>query len=324
VRGLWIFSGKTTISEAAGIIAAASLMVQRLGLMHMAAAVGAPLVALFGSTDPTDTGPLSKKSVVLRGEAGCAPCFKRRCPRRLECFDGLTVGRVEEASERALAMGPERHEGTRVKLSAMGTSSTPCRRFAADRRGARDCLGGDARYGAGPRSFPPASRGRTCLTSRGGGGPLEGAVSGKVCGCSDSLVGIRSVGYDLALDLQGLLKSALLSRMAGARKVAGFAASACRERASALFYGQRIAVDTSAPVSEQILRVAASAAGVPRQRPIPSWRLPPDAQEKADELLRETAAADPHILVVGAGWPTKVLPAGTFRSWRSRSPRGGP
>ncbi|MFV1957727.1 MAG: glycosyltransferase family 9 protein, partial [bacterium] len=75
------------------------------GLMHLAAAAGANVVALFGSTDPDATGPFSESAVVIRGEAPCAPCFLRDCPTELECFDDVTVdvvlaecGRILEGS----------------------------------------------------------------------------------------------------------------------------------------------------------------------------------------------------------------------------------
>jgi len=101
-------SGRTTLGEAASVLSSCELAVTNdSGLMHLAAAVGTPLVALFGSTDPGATGPVSHRAVVVRGNAPCAPCFRRRCPALLECFLDITVDRVEEACDRALAMGRE-------------------------------------------------------------------------------------------------------------------------------------------------------------------------------------------------------------------------
>ena len=85
-------SGRTSLSETAGILAGCSLAVcNDSGLMHLAAAVGVPLVALFGSTEPAATGPVSDKAVVLQGQAPCAPCYLRECPEQYQCFDDLTL-----------------------------------------------------------------------------------------------------------------------------------------------------------------------------------------------------------------------------------------
>ncbi len=102
-------SGRTTLREAAVVLAGAVVVVSNdSGLMHLAAAVGARLVALFGSTDPVATGPLSVSSVVIRGTAPCAPCFRRECNRRegnMACFDEVTVDQVEAACLEALERG---------------------------------------------------------------------------------------------------------------------------------------------------------------------------------------------------------------------------
>ena len=53
------------------------------GLMHAAAALSVPLVALFGSTDPGATGPFTSRATVIRHLQPCSPCFKRTCDARL-------------------------------------------------------------------------------------------------------------------------------------------------------------------------------------------------------------------------------------------------
>jgi len=70
------------------------------GPMHLAAAVGTPVVAIFGPTDPALTGPYGKQHVVLRAGIPCSPCFKDYCTNRvrMECMNLVTVEQVLEAT----------------------------------------------------------------------------------------------------------------------------------------------------------------------------------------------------------------------------------
>ncbi|MBD3235150.1 MAG: hypothetical protein GF330_00410, partial [Candidatus Eisenbacteria bacterium] len=63
------------------------------GAMHLAQGAGCPTAALFGSTEPSWTGPLGPNRIV-RHEVACSPCFRSDCPYNLECWDGLHVDRV--------------------------------------------------------------------------------------------------------------------------------------------------------------------------------------------------------------------------------------
>ena len=83
------FSGRTTLDQALATIAAAKAMVSNdSGLMHVAAAFGVRQVALFGSSGPLHTPPLSAMAKVLwlkndpsyQPPLTCAPCFERECP----------------------------------------------------------------------------------------------------------------------------------------------------------------------------------------------------------------------------------------------------
>jgi heptosyltransferase-2 len=72
--------------------------------MHLAAAVGAPVVAIFGSTAPELTAPLlSPLTQIVRQAVPCAPCFLRQCPIDLRCLRGIQPEAVVAAALRCLA-----------------------------------------------------------------------------------------------------------------------------------------------------------------------------------------------------------------------------
>ena len=76
--------------------------------MHVAAAVGTPVVVPFGSTSPDLTGPglpndTNSPHQLLRTDAGCSPCFLRECPIDFRCLKAITVNEVMVAIERVLA-----------------------------------------------------------------------------------------------------------------------------------------------------------------------------------------------------------------------------
>lgn len=77
------------------------------GPMHIAAALGTPLVALFGPTEPRRTGPYGRLDAVLQQALPCVPCMKPRChwPQPMECLTALGPDRVFERVRRLLAAG---------------------------------------------------------------------------------------------------------------------------------------------------------------------------------------------------------------------------
>jgi heptosyltransferase-2 len=71
--------------------------------MHVAAALDRPTIALFGSSSPDFTPPLSPKAVVMRRETPCSPCFKRTCPHgHLDCLEKLLPAQVLEMCQARL------------------------------------------------------------------------------------------------------------------------------------------------------------------------------------------------------------------------------
>jgi heptosyltransferase-2 len=97
-------SGRTSLDQALAVIACARAMVSNdSGLMHVAAAFGTPQVAVFGSSSPLHTPPLSDRAQViwLKHDAAyqppldCAPCFARQCPLgHTRCLVDITPQRV--------------------------------------------------------------------------------------------------------------------------------------------------------------------------------------------------------------------------------------
>lgn len=100
-----VLAGRTSVLQFAAILKRCALFIGNdNGPMHMAAALGIPLVALFGPSDPTVWGPRGGKSEVLYKGVDCRDCYRRNCHRGEEsCMRQITVDEVVEAARRCLA-----------------------------------------------------------------------------------------------------------------------------------------------------------------------------------------------------------------------------
>jgi heptosyltransferase-2 len=100
--------GNTSLAQAIDLISVASVVVSNdSGLMHIAAALGKPVVGIYGSTSPDFTPPLAERVKLLVSDIDCWPCFKRQCPYgHLRCLQELEPLRVLN-SVKELHMLPE-------------------------------------------------------------------------------------------------------------------------------------------------------------------------------------------------------------------------
>jgi heptosyltransferase-2 len=91
-------TGKTTIGELPALLSQCHLFLGNdSGAMHVAAAVGLPVVAIFGPTDPEGTAPVTPRFSLVQQRPYCSPCFLRRCPTDHRCMKAVTPEMVEAA-----------------------------------------------------------------------------------------------------------------------------------------------------------------------------------------------------------------------------------
>ena len=120
------------------------------------------------------------------------------------------------------------------------------------------------------------------------------------------VVGLQREGFDAVFDFQGLLKSAILSRLTGSGCVVGFPASRLRERQSRFFYTCKVEIQSGErhqiELNRDLVDPPCSEAPVGSRIPLD---IPPAADEFLDEQFEKLRLTDPVLLNPGAGWPTK-------------------
>lgn len=89
-EGAVLLAGKTSLRILMAALSLCTVVISNdSGPMHIADALGVPVVSLFGSTEPKYTGPFSNMKNVVQKKPACAPCFKRECPIDFRCMNAI-------------------------------------------------------------------------------------------------------------------------------------------------------------------------------------------------------------------------------------------
>jgi len=103
-------SGKTSIADVASVLKRVTLFISNdSGPVHIACAVGTPVIAIFGRSDrglsPRRWGPTGARDIVLHKDVGCVECFAHNCKKGFKCLEAITVDDVLAAADRILGKG---------------------------------------------------------------------------------------------------------------------------------------------------------------------------------------------------------------------------
>jgi ADP-heptose:LPS heptosyltransferase len=90
--------GRTTLDQLIDELRKCRLLITNdTGTMHLAALLGVPVVAIFGSTEASLTGPLGNGHIILRHHVECSPCFLRECPIDFRCMKAVSAQEAADA-----------------------------------------------------------------------------------------------------------------------------------------------------------------------------------------------------------------------------------
>ena len=116
IPGAIDLAGKTNLRQLVALLERAALVVANdSGPMHIAAALGRPLVTPYGPTNPVRTGPFGRLDSVVRLDIPCSPCYSRRCCHQ-SCLQWLTIDPVLELAERQMKLRGSDADDARVPL----------------------------------------------------------------------------------------------------------------------------------------------------------------------------------------------------------------
>jgi lipopolysaccharide heptosyltransferase I len=119
--GVIDLTGRTNLRQLVALLEGAELVVANdSGPMHIAAALGRPLVAPYGPTSPASTGPWGRYDSVIRLDLPCSPCYSRHCSHQ-SCLKWLGIDAVLKAAEAQIRLGARRMTPDAALTPVVGT-----------------------------------------------------------------------------------------------------------------------------------------------------------------------------------------------------------